>query len=111
MGDQGLILAPRLRPLAGLQCQAWHSGPIVTSRPSPPRLGPLHSLRVTYMDYMSHTFATCHLQYLKAVPSARVSRVRPPVRPCTEFLCWVRPPDGPCPEFLPLGSAPRDALP
>ena len=40
----------------------------MTSRPSPPPLGPLHSLRVTYIDYMSLTFATCHLQYLKAVP-------------------------------------------
>ena len=28
--------APRVRPLAGLQCQAWHSGPIVTSCPPPP---------------------------------------------------------------------------
>ena len=68
MGNQGPICAPRVRPLAGLQCQAWHSGPIVTPRPSLPPLGPLHSLRVTYMDYMSLTFTTCHLQYLKAVP-------------------------------------------
>ena len=68
MGDQGRHFAPRVRRLVGLQCQAWHSGPIVTSRPSPPPLGPLHSLRVTYVDYMSLALTTCQPQYLNAVP-------------------------------------------
>ena len=56
-------------PVAGLQCQAWHSVPVMTSRHSPPPLGPLHSLRVTYVDYMAVTFTACHPQYLNAVPS------------------------------------------
>ena len=68
MGDQGPIFAPRVRPLAGVQCQPWHSVSIVTSRPSPPQLDPLNSLRVTYVGYMSLTFTTCHPQYLNAVP-------------------------------------------
>ena len=55
-----------------------------------------------------YTSAHCHTV---AGPSARVSRVRPPVRPYTEFLCWVRPPRGPYPELLLSGSAPREALP
>ena len=68
MGDQGPIFAPRMRPLAGLQCQAWHSGPIVTSRPFLPPLSPLYSLRVTYVDYMSLTLTACHPRYLNTVP-------------------------------------------